>query len=183
MNLTSCMLPAASCPRASARSGRRGSMRVARAASSWRSMRLPTQSRRPWPTLRMIATTSPGRGSSVGLTGCGSWRASCPPGGSSLRLSPFGQRLWRRRALRRDLEQFGNWYRKDSSKPVEYVDSRVLFSPLNATDIGAIDSCIIGQPLLRETALNPDPPQVPGHQCSPVHESRQPCRCLLNHGL
>src|ERR1700752_163773 len=28
---------------------------------------------------------------------------------------------------------------------------------------------LVGQPLLCEAAAHPDPPQIPGHKCSPVH--------------
>ena len=58
---------------------------------------------------------------------------------------------------------------KVCGQAVQKVDGRVMGLPFKPADIGAVDFRIIGESLLRSSALDADPTQIPGHQRTSFH--------------
>jgi len=96
--------------------------------------------------------------------------------------APF-QWFRRRGTLRRLSKELGNVDRQCLGKAIENVDGWVFLLPLKAADVGAVYSCVKGEPFLREASPHPNSPQIPGHQSAPLHAQKRPHRRLLNHWL
>jgi hypothetical protein len=56
---------------------------------------------------------------------------------------------------------------------IQDIDSRVLLSSLQTSDIGSVNAGIESQLLLRKAAFHPNPTQIPGHQSSSIHELKR----------
>ena len=66
---------------------------------------------------------------------------------------------------------------------VQDIDCRVELLALNPSDIGPIDGGIDGEVLLRDSALDPDPPEVCRDACTAVHGEHARCCCASNHRI
>jgi hypothetical protein len=95
--------------------------------------------------------------------------------------STTSERLRRRRTFCWLDKELRNWDGQCLGETIQNVDGRVFLSPLETTNVGSIYTGIKGQPLLREAASHPDPPQVPSHQRAPFHALRRTVCRLLNH--
>jgi len=57
---------------------------------------------------------------------------------------------------------------------LENIDCRVLRLLLDTAQIGAVNPCIVRQPLLRNTAIYADPAYIPGDKRTSFHALKQP---------
>jgi hypothetical protein len=73
-------------------------------------------------------------------------------------LTTLRQRLRSRGAFRRLREKLREWDFKRLRQSVQKIDCGVLSPPFQSTDVGAVNSCVIGKALLGDPAFDADPP-------------------------
>lgn len=100
-----------------------------------------------------------------------------------LRLATFRQGCGWWRTLGWSNKQLGDSNAEGPGKAIEKIDCRVRLLPLKSAHIGAINTCIVGQLLLRDTALDADPAHIISHKRTSSHARRQPFRWSSNHWL
>jgi hypothetical protein len=101
----------------------------------------------------------------------------------SRRFAPFREGFRRRGASGRYNEKLRNGNAESLCEAVQKIDGGIFSLPLKASNICAIDVRIVGEPLLRNPALNADPSQIPGHERASFHARRQPVERPLNHWI
>src|SRR5438128_837328 len=53
-------------------------------------------------------------------------------------------------------------------EPTDIVDRHVALSPFHRSYVGSVDSCFIGECLLREAVLRSQSPQIRRHECPTI---------------
>jgi hypothetical protein len=101
----------------------------------------------------------------------------------SRRFAPFREGFRRRGPSGRYNEKLRNGNAESLCEAVQKIDGGILSLPLQAPDIGSINVGIVGEPLLRNPALNADPSQIPGHERASFHARRQPVERPSNHWI
>jgi hypothetical protein len=101
----------------------------------------------------------------------------------SRRPSTTSERFRRRGTFCGLDKEFRNMHGQCLGQSIQDIDSRVLLSSLQTSDIRSVNAGIESQLLLRKAAFHPNPTQIPGHQSSSIHELRRTFWWLLNHWL
>lgn len=84
--------------------------------------------------------------------------------------------------LRRQ-QQFPHGNLQSCRKPVQSFDRRVFNPALNPSDIGAVNTGVHRQCLLRQPAPHAKPPKIPSHQSRRLHRRKRRLCGPLKHGL
>jgi hypothetical protein len=99
------------------------------------------------------------------------------------RFAAFRKGFRRKGTLGGDDEKLRNGNAQSLYKAVQKIDGGIFCLPLQAPDIGSVDVGVIGKSLLRNSALNADPPQIPSYKRASFHARRQPVERPLNHWI
>ena len=81
------------------------------------------------------------------------------------------------------LEEFGRVHFQDAGQFPDDLQPDVSHGPLDPAHVGPVDPGVVGQLLLGQLPLVPDPAKVGGKKLAQIHVPNQPTCGLLAHGF